>query len=500
MGELLRMEHITKRFSGVVALKDVHFDLCAGEVHALIGENGAGKSTLIKIISGVYQPTSGDLYLDGKKRVFGRAVDALKAGISTIYQEFNLVPSLSIAENVFLGKEPRRGLKIDRKEMFRKTNELLEQMGFMGVDSRELVTNLSVAQQQMVEIAKSLFNQSRILIFDEPTAVLTEKESVRLFEIIEQLRKQGVGIVYISHRLEEVQRLADRVSVFRDGEFISTLENADKSISKEDMVALMVGRKLSAYYPPRENCIGEMVLEVKNLKKAKVYEDISFQLHRGEILGITGLVGAGRTEVIKSIFGEMHGGTGEMWLCGERFVPSTPKEAMDRGIAFIPENRKQEGLFLDASIQDNMIMANYDLVSEHGVVLRSKATQFAENNVKKLDIRPADPQKKARNFSGGNQQKAIIAKWISINPQILILDEPTRGIDVSAKAEIYRLMNRLISEGMSILMVSSEMAEIMGMCDRALVMFEGKITAEFTREEFAQEKIMAAASGMKVLT
>ena len=498
MSELLRMEGISKQFAGVMALKNVHFDLRAGEVHALMGENGAGKSTLIKVLSGVYRPTAGEIYINGQKAALANAGDALKAGVGTIYQEFNLVPSLSIAENIFLGKELKKGGCLDRQRMIERANELMKQMGFEKTNSAQRVSTLSVAQQQMVEILKSLFNDSRILVLDEPTAVLTDRESERLFAMIRTLRARGVGIIYISHRLEEVLSLADRITVLRDGEYVGTLDNSQGTVTKEQLVSMMVGRTLSAYYPKRASMLGETVLKVCKLCKKGVYQDISFELHKGEILGITGLVGAGRTEVVKSLFGALSYDSGELFLDGESIEVRTPRQAMDRGIAFIPENRKEEGLVLDASIQDNMMMASESQVCTHGVMNRKKIHQFVRHSFESLDIRPAEPLKIARNFSGGNQQKAIIAKWIAINPKILILDEPTRGIDINAKAEIYKLMNRLVEEGMSIVMVSSEMPEIIGMCDRVLVMAEGRITGEFERKDFSQERIMAAASNVAV--
>ena len=498
MSELLRMEGISKQFAGVMALKNVHFDLRAGEVHALMGENGAGKSTLIKVLSGVYRPTAGEIYINGQKAALANAGDALKAGVGTIYQEFNLVPSLSIAENIFLGKELKKGGCLDRQRMIERANELMKQMGFEKTNSAQRVSTLSVAQQQMVEILKSLFNDSGILVLDEPTAVLTDRESERLFEMIRTLRERGVGIIYISHRLEEVLSLADRITVLRDGEYVGTLDNSQGTVTKEQLVSMMVGRTLSAYYPKRASMLGETVLKVCKLCKKGVYQDISFELHKGEILGITGLVGAGRTEVVKSLFGALSYDSGELFLDGESIEVRTPRQAMDRGIAFIPENRKEEGLVLDASIQDNMMMASESQVCTHGVMNRKKIHQFVRHSFESLDIRPAEPLKIARNFSGGNQQKAIIAKWIAINPKILILDEPTRGIDINAKAEIYKLMNRLVEEGMSIVMVSSEMPEIIGMCDRVLVMAEGRITGEFERKDFSQERIMAAASNVAV--
>ena len=497
---ILQMQGITKEFGGVRVLKNVNFDLKAGEVHALIGENGAGKSTLIKVLGGVYFAEAGTIVIEGQEKKFASARDALAASVGIIYQEFNLVPSLSVAENIFLGKELRTGKnRLNRPEMVRQSQELMRTLGFESMNCAETVSNLSVAQQQMVEIAKALFNHSKILVMDEPTAVLTEKECRKLFEIIKNLKETGVGIIYVSHRLEEVLEISDRNTILRDGEHVADLDNSGHTVTKEQLVSLMVGRPLEQYYPeytPYKR--GKAVLEVRNLRKKGMYSDISFKLYEGEILGLTGLVGAGRTEVVKSIFGAIRPDEGEVYLQGKKLENNGPAEAIRRGIAFIPENRKEEGLFLAASVADNMMMANYEKVSERGVLLKRLKKAFLEKHFSRLNIRPDDPDKIAGEFSGGNQQKAIVAKWIATNPQIMILDEPTRGIDIGAKAEIYRLMKEIAESGCSIIMVSSEMTEIIGMCDRVLVMSEGKLNGEFLREEFTQERIMAASSGLRV--
>lgn len=495
---ILRMQGIVKEFGSVRVLKDVDFDLLPGEVHALIGENGAGKSTLIKILGGVYFAEAGKIEIEGKEQHFTCARDALNASVGIIYQEFNLVPSLSVAENIFLGKELRIGrTRLNRLEMVEKSRELMHRLGFENLDCQAVVSTLSVAQQQMVEIAKALFNNSKILVMDEPTAVLTDKECRKLFEIIGNLKKNGVGIIYVSHRLEEVLELSDRITVLRDGEKVSDLVNSAHDVTKEQLVKLMVGRPLEQYYPTYiPYTRGEPVLEVRNLTKEGLYRDISFTLYRGEILGITGLVGAGRTEVVKSIFGAIHAESGEVLLRGKPLVNSSPADAIAQGVAFIPENRKQEGLFLAASMADNMFMANYDKVSKHGVMNGKLAKSFLEDYFTRLSIRPNEPEKIAGEFSGGNQQKGIVAKWMATKPEIMILDEPTRGIDIGAKAEIYQLMQNIARSGCSIIMVSSEMTEIIGMCDRVLVMSEGRLNGEFLREAFTQERIMAASSGL----
>lgn len=493
---ILQMNHIIKEFSGVRVLKDVSFDLRKGEVHALIGENGAGKSTLIKVLGGVYFQESGDVIINGQVQNFTCAQDSIKAGVGIIYQEFNLVPTLSIAENIFLGKEMKKpGERLNRSEMVRQAQDLMKTLGFENMDCSKTVQTLSVAQQQMVEIGKAIFNDSKILVMDEPTAVLTDKESKYFFDMVKKLREKGVGIIYVSHRLEEVLELSDRITVLRDGEYIAELDNSRKMVTKEKLVNLMVGRTLEQYYPNRQPCISdEIVLSVEKLSRRDCYREVSFEVKKGEILGITGLVGAGRTEVVKSIIGAMKYDSGEVKLNGKVVHFLSPHDAIQEHIAFIPENRKEEGLFLDTSIANNMFMANYNRISRKGVLRKKLKKNFLDTFFSKLDIRPNDPEKPARDFSGGNQQKAILAKWMAIEPTLMILDEPTRGIDIGAKAEIYKLMDDLSKKGCSMIMVSSEMTEIIGMCDRVIVMAEGRVTAEMDKAEFSQERIMAASS------
>ena len=387
------------------------------------------------------------------------------------------------------------GKRLNRSEMIRQAQELMETLGFENMDCSKNVQTLSVAQQQMVEIGKAIFNDSKILVMDEPTAVLTDKESKYFFDMVKKLKEKGVGIIYVSHRLEEVLELSDRITVLRDGECITELDNSKKTVTKEKLVNLMVGRTLEQYYPNRESCTSEeIVLSVEELTRKDSYRKISFQVKKGEILGITGLVGAGRTEVVKSIIGAMKYDSGEVKLNGKPVHFLSPHDAIQEHIAFIPENRKEEGLFLDTSIANNMFMANYNRISRKGILRKKLKKNFLNTFFSKLDIRPNDPEKPARDFSGGNQQKAILAKWMAIEPTIMILDEPTRGIDIGAKAEIYKLMDNLSKKGCSIIMVSSEMTEIIGMCDRVIVMAEGRVTAELDRTEFSQERIMAASS------
>ena len=385
--KILQMNHIIKEFSGVRVLKDVSFDLKAGEVHALIGENGAGKSTLIKVLGGVYFQENGDVVIDGQIQKFPCAQDSIKAGVGIIYQEFNLVPTLSIAENIFLGKEMKKpGKRLNRSEMIRQAQELMETLGFENMDCSKNVQTLSVAQQQMVEIGKAIFNDSKILVMDEPTAVLTDKESKYFFDMVKKLKEKGVGIIYVSHRLEEVLELSDRITVLRDGECITELDNSKKTVTKEKLVNLMVGRTLEQYYPNRESCTSEeIVLSVEELTRKDSYRKISFQVKKGEILGITGLVGAGRTEVVKSIIGAMKYDSGEVKLNGKPVHFLSPHDAIQEHIAFIPENRKEEGLFLDTSIANNMFMANYNRISRKGILRKKLKKNFLNTFFSKLD-------------------------------------------------------------------------------------------------------------------
>jgi ribose transport system ATP-binding protein len=496
---LLQMRGISKRFAVVQALDHVDFDLKEGEIHALTGENGAGKSTLMKILGGVYAPDEGDVFLGGERRELRSAKESIDAGIGVIYQEYNLVPTLSVAENIFLGQELTKGkYRLDREAMFDKADAFIKEVGF-EIDSRLLVRSLSVAQEQMVEILKALFHKTKILVMDEPTSVLTQRESEKLFGIMLRLKKAGVGIVYISHRLEEILRLSDRITILRDGKLVATLDNSTRQVAEERLVSLMVGRRLENYYPMRSGVVdAPVVLEVKDLSNDANYRDVSFSVHRGEIVGITGLVGAGRTEVVKSIFGAMAYTKGSVYLDGTLQRKFSPREAIAKGIAFLPENRKEEGLFLDGSIGDNVLMANYEKVSRVGIIENKRREAFVREHFSTLNVRPNDPEVKARDLSGGNQQKAIIAKWLAIVPKIIILDEPTRGVDIGAKVEIYHIMDELAARGCAILMVSSEMPEVMGMSDAIIVLCEGQVTGRFKRiDGFSQEAIMAASSGLK---
>jgi ribose transport system ATP-binding protein len=491
------MNQISKNFPGVKALDNVSFSVKAGEVHALVGENGAGKSTLMKILGGMFLPDKGYIEIEGKKTAIRSPIESTKHKIGIIYQEFNLVPSLRIYENMFLGKEPKSVFgTIDRSKMRKDAQRIIDSLGFQSLNSNLMVSELSVAQQQIVEISKALINQSQVVVMDEPTAVLTDKESEILFEIINKLKAQGVATIYISHRLEEIISISDRITVLRDGKFVTELDNCNKDVQKETIVKHMVGRELNAYFPEREPyCQREIVLEVQQLGKEGMYEDINFQLHKGEILGFFGLVGAGRTEVMKSIFGEFLPDKGTIVIDGKRVQIKAPKDAIRRGVVLVPEDRKKEGLVLVASMQENLALPNQKLVSRFGVTSHEKKAKIAGTYISDLNIKPAIMSRAAQDFSGGNQQKIVVGKWLASSPSIIIMDEPTRGIDIHAKLEIYQMIHDMTQKGMSVIVVSSEMMEVLGICDRILVMHEGKITGEFTKQSATQEKIMTCASG-----
>jgi ribose transport system ATP-binding protein len=494
------MNNISKSFPGVKALSDVSVSLNQGEVLALVGENGAGKSTLMKILGGVYLPNEGEILIDGKRAVIHTPLDSQKLGINMIFQEVNLVPTLSIAENMFLGKEMTRGplRRIDRANMRTKSTEVLTRLGCGNLDTAALVKDLPVAKQQMVEIAKALMNESRIIVMDEPTSALTETEAKSLFSIIENLKSHNIAVIYISHRLEEVEQICDRIAVLRDGKLVTTLDNSKRSVKKEEMVKYMVGRDLTDFYPSGNAKIGEEVLRIEGLTKKGMFETVSFTLHRGEILGLSGLIGAGRTELAKTIFGEYKKDSGDVYIDGKKVSGKEGIESsIAHGITLIPEDRKREGLVLCLSVADNICLPNAEQVSSGGIVSRGKKRNLVQKFIDNVQIRPALPNRTVIDFSGGNQQKAVIAKWLAKKPRVLLLDEPTRGVDVGAKSEIYSLMRRLTEEGVGILFISSEMPELIGMCDRLLVMSEGRLNGEFKKGTMDQSAIMAAAAGLK---
>ncbi|MEW9788147.1 sugar ABC transporter ATP-binding protein [Escherichia coli] len=491
----LQMKHITKRFPGVLALNDVQFTLRRGEVHALLGENGAGKSTLMKILSGVYQPDEGEIIFEDKPVSFSDPLSAQNVGITIIHQEFNLFPELTVEENIFIGREfcKKNRWRLDEKQQRQATIEILQKLN-LAIKPDTLVADLTVAQQQMVEIAKAISVNARILIMDEPTAALTETEIESLFRVTRLLKEQGTGIVYISHRLEELALIADRATVMRDGQYISTVDYECVKIS--DLIAMMVGRDLGNIYPRREALQQRIpVLEVNGLTRKGVLNDINFTLYRGEILGFAGLMGAGRTELARAIFGADSIDSGTLKLNGKETVIKDISDAIQQGISYLTEDRKKEGLALNLSVERNIMLGNYPEYSDRfGNIDSRRCQQTSEEQVKALRIKTPNLEQATLNLSGGNQQKIIIARWVCKDTDILIFDEPTRGIDVGAKLEIYELMNRLVAKGKSIIMISSELPEVLGMCDRILVMRSGRITGELSAKEATQEKIMQYAT------
>ena len=491
----LQMNHITKRFPGVLALSNVNFTLRKGEVHALLGENGAGKSTLMKILSGVYQPDEGDIIFEDRPVSFSDPLSAQNAGITIIHQEFNLFPELTVEENIFIGREfcKNNRWRLDEKQQRQAASEILQKLN-LNISPETLVADLTVAQQQMVEIAKAISVNAKILIMDEPTAALTETEIESLFQVTRLLKAQGTGIVYISHRLEELALIADRATVMRDGQYIDTVDYENVKIS--DLIAMMVGRELGNIYPRREaRAHQEPVLEVSGLTRKGVLNNIDFTLNRGEILGFAGLMGAGRTELARAIFGADPIDSGTITLNGKVIVIKSISDAIAQGISYLTEDRKKEGLALNLSVERNIMLGNYpEYADRFGNVDSTRCQQTSEEQVRALRIKTPHLEQAALNLSGGNQQKIIIARWVCKDTDILIFDEPTRGIDVGAKLEIYELMNRLVAKGKSIIMISSELPEVLGMCDRILVMRSGRITGELTADNATQEKIMQYAT------
>lgn len=491
----LQMSHITKRFPGVLALSNVDFALRKGEVHALLGENGAGKSTLMKILSGVYQPDEGDIIFEGQSVSFANPLSAQSAGITIIHQEFNLFPELTVEENIFIGREfcKNNRWRLDEKQQRQAAIDILQKLN-LNISPETLVADLTVAQQQMVEIAKAISVNAKILIMDEPTAALTETEIDSLFQVTRLLKEQGTGIVYISHRLEELALIADRATVMRDGQFIATVDYDAVKIS--DLIAMMVGRDLGNIYPRRGPLAQRKpVLEVSGLTRNGVLNNIDFTLYQGEILGFAGLMGAGRTELARAIFGADPIDGGTLKLNGKVTVIKDIPDAIQQGISYLTEDRKKEGLALGLSVERNIMLGNYPEYSDrYGNVDSKRCQKTSEEQVKALRIKTPHLEQAALNLSGGNQQKIIIARWVCKDTDILIFDEPTRGIDVGAKLEIYELMNRLVAKGKSIIIISSELPEVLGMCDRILVMRNGRITGELASDDATQEKIMQYAT------
>lgn len=488
---ILKLEHISKNYPGVIALDDVTLDLKKGEILALAGENGAGKSTLIKTCSGAVIPDSGKIIVEDKEFSYMTPQSSSENGIAIIYQEFNLVSDLSVAENIFLGRAIRKGIIIDQKRMIERSKELFLQLN-IDINPQALVKDLTVGYQQIVEIAKAISQDAKVLIMDEPSAPLTASEVESMLKIVEKLRDSGVSIIYISHRLNEIFRLSDRITVLRDGKKIRTVNTSEVDV--QELIQLMVGRELKETFPPRTACISEEILfEAKKLC-GNGDKSISFSIHKGEILGLGGLVGAGRTELAELIFGVKPVESGSMYYKGQKIHPKSPRESIDIGIALVPEDRKQFGAVLEGNIKGNIIMPILKKTSRFSVVETKKEMEIAQRYKEQIKIKTPSLSQLVKNLSGGNQQKVIVAKWLAAEAELIILDEPTRGIDVGAKQEIYKLMNELVENGKTILLITSEMEELMGMSDRIIVLAEGQITGEVRKEEFRQEKIMTYAS------
>lgn len=496
---ILRMEGISKSFSGVSVLRNIHLHLYKGEVHALMGENGAGKSTLMKIMAGVYQPDEGIMEFENKKSMWKNPMQARNHGISVIHQELNLSPNLTIGENILMGtKYPRNKYGfVLYNEVHEKAQKILKSIG-SDLDSRTYVYSLSVAQQQMVEIARALSFEAKILVMDEPTALLTDKEIEKLFVIIEELKKRGVSIVYISHRMDEIFRISDRCTVLRDGNFVSTCLMSQTDPNK--LVNMMVGREMKELFKREIVKKSEFdnkapVLEIKGFSDNKKLKDISFKVHAGEIVGISGLVGAGRTELARSIFGLEPISKGDLFINGEKVKISSPQDAIKYGIGHVPESRKEQGLFLDMSVKENILINELRKYRKLKVLDWAKINEEALDYIKNLDIKVANLDQKVVNLSGGNQQKVLLARWLSINPKVLLLDEPTRGVDIGSKTEIHKIICELANKGLAVLIISSELPEVLSISDRILVMHEGEIKINLLQKEATQEKIMHYAMG-----
>lgn len=489
--KLLSMRHIYKRFPGVLALNNVDFELEAGEIHALLGENGAGKSTLIKVLGGIYEADEGEIFIDAKKAEIHDVTDAQNYGIAIIHQELVVVPHMTVAENIFLGKEFGKGIFVDRRKMTQKAQELLDEH-HMSISADALIKDLTIAQQQMVEIVKAMSYHSKILVMDEPTSSISDKEVTSLFETMRSLAAKGVGIIYISHKMSELEQICDRVTIMRDGEHVGT--RVVKETNKDELVSLMVGRELTNYYT-RDYCEpGEEVLRCEHLSDGKLVQDVSFHVNKGEIVGFAGLIGAGRSETMKAIFGLNPLKEGSVYINGEKAVIHTPVDAVNYGLALVPENRKEEGTYLVQSVRFNTTIEILKRFIKFIGVDDKKEAEITQNYIDKMNTKTPSQEQMVGNLSGGNQQKVLIGRWLATNPNILILDEPTRGIDVGAKSEIYVIMNELVKQGVSIIMISSELPEIINMSDRIYVMTEGRITGCIPHGDVTQEKVMSLAA------
>ena len=487
------MRGIDKQFGGNYVLKDAGFELADGEIHALMGENGAGKSTLMKILTGVYTRDAGTVIVDGQEVVYNNPQEAERAGIVFIYQELNVLKDLTVEENMFLGKEIHSKMGVcNSKQMRAEVRRVLDELG-VSIKADEVMSELSVGQQQMVEIAKALMIDAKVIIMDEPTAALTQSETEVLFQVARRLKDSGVSIIYISHRMEEIFELCDRITVLRDGQYIDTKKISDTDMN--DVIRMMIGREIGERFPDRDVKIGDVLFEVEHLSCPGEFEDVSFDVKAGEVLGVSGLMGAGRTEIMKAIFGSMPHVTGTVKIDGKPVKIKAPQDAIKHRIGFITEDRKTEGLMLDDSISKNVSIANLGKISANGVLSRPKEKSLIAQAIEELNIRCTGGEHVCKNLSGGNQQKVVFSKWIYTEPRILILDEPTRGVDIGAKKEIYNIINRLAAEGVAIIMVSSELPEVLGMSDRIMVIHEGHVTGIIKNDNVTQETVMVLATG-----
>ncbi|MCF0150390.1 MAG: sugar ABC transporter ATP-binding protein [Firmicutes bacterium] len=489
----IEMKGINKSFGTNQVLKNAAFELKDGEIHALMGENGAGKSTLMKILTGVYTKDSGSIFVDGQEVSYRNPQEAEKAGIVFIYQELNVLYDLTVEENLFMGKELTRGAGIcDKKAMRAKAQQVMDRMG-VHIPVDRTMNQLSVGQQQMVEICKALMVDAKVLIMDEPTAALTQSETEILFEVIRSLKAKGVSIVYISHRMEEIFELCDRITILRDGSYIGT--EFIKDITMDGVVQMMIGREIGERFPKRSCPIGDEVLRVEGLSHEKLFQDVSFSVRSGEVLGVSGLMGAGRTEIMQAIFGNLPTTAGSVYIDGKQVHIDSPARAIAAGIGFITEDRKTEGLLLEKSIAENIELANLKKVSNKNVLSFKKSRALVKKGIEEFRIRCFGPEHECGNLSGGNQQKVVLAKWIYTDPKILILDEPTRGVDIGAKKEIYNVINDMAAKGVAVIMVSSELPEVLGMSDRIMVVHEGHITGIINGADADQAKVMTLATG-----
>ena len=491
---MIEMRNISKAFSGNQVLNNVQFDIVKGEIHALMGENGAGKSTLMKILTGIYTRDNGEIRVQGKLVEFKNPNEAEDAGIAVIHQELNILPDLTVCENLFLGREKTYGKTaiLKNSEMRKEATASLAELG-LDIDVDTPARELSVGKQQIIEIAKALSTNAEVIIMDEPTAALTDREITTLFEMIRKLQNKGVAFVYISHRMEEIFAICDRITILRDGEYVAT-ENVNET-SFEKVVQLMVGRELGERFPQRNAVIGKEKIVVSGLTRKGYFEDVSFKVYAGEVVGLAGLMGAGRTEVVQTLFGYYQLSSGFIQIDGKQVTIRNPREAIRHGIGYVSEDRKSEGLITDFTVSENMSLPNLVRLSSNGFMQKDKEQSLVTDMIQRLRIRTSGGKQQVKSLSGGNQQKVVIAKWLGINPQVLILDEPTRGVDVGAKKEIYSIMNELAERGVAIILVSSELPEIMGLADRVLVLHEGRLKATIEKQDMTQERIMHYATG-----